>query len=112
MLKASELSECQSKKAVWEAKTSEIRAQMSAVVAPEKKKAADEYFEKYPPEIQAMILKPATPYAWQMVAKSKPYLETTDEESAKLLKGEAKKRYEALKAQLADFKDIDPGPLP
>src|SRR5436190_16669604 len=112
MLKASQLVEFQSRKAVWEAKTSEIRAQMSAVVAPEKKKAADEYFEKYPPEIQAMILKPATPYAWQMVAKSKPYLETTDEEASKLLKGEAKKKYEALKAQLADFTDIDPGPLP
>ena len=59
-----------------------------------------------------MILKPATPYHWQMVAKAKPYLETTDEEASKLLKGEAKKKYEALKAQLAEFKDIDPGPLP
>src|SRR5436305_15296083 len=100
MLKASDLHEFRGKKAVWEAKTSEIRAQMSAVVAPEKKKAADEYFEKYPPEIQAMILKPAAPYHWLMAAKAKPYLETTDEEASKLLKGEAKTKYEAVKAQL------------
>jgi hypothetical protein len=112
MLKGSELDEYRRKKATWETKTADIRAQMSAVVAPEKKKAADDYFEKYPPEIQAMILKPSAPYHWQMVAKSKPYLETTDEEASKLLKGEAKKKYEELNAQLAKFKDIDPGPLP
>ncbi len=115
MLKAAELDEYRQKKAIWEAKTSEIRAQMTQILVPERKKAADDYFEKYPPEIQAMILKPGTqrtPYEWQMAMKAKPYLETTDEEAAKLLKGEAKKKYEALKTKLAAFNDIDPGPLP
>ena len=46
--------------------------------SPRSRSIAEEYFDKYPPEIQAMILKPAaqrTPYEWQMYAKAKPYLE-------------------------------------
>jgi hypothetical protein len=115
MLKGPELTEYRQKKAVWEAKTAEIRAQMAALVSAEKKKATVDYFDKYPPEIQAMINKPAserTPYEGQMAWKAKPYLETSDEDASKLLKGESKKKWDALAAQLAEFKDIDPGPVP
>jgi hypothetical protein len=115
MLKASELNEFRRKKAVWEAKTSEIREKIAAVVAPEKQKVVTDYFDKYPPEIQAMIRKSPEqrqPYESLMAWKAKPYLEIPDEESAKTLKGEAKKRYEELRKELAAFKDLDPGPLP
>ena len=40
---------------IWEQATADIRAQMSAITEPIRKAAAQDYFEKYPPEIQAMI---------------------------------------------------------
>src|SRR4051794_16311398 len=115
MLKASELDEFRRKKAVWEAKTTEIRSKIAVLLAPEKEKIAVDYFDKYPPEIQAMIRKSPeqrSPYEWQMAMKAKPYLEIADEDAAKALKGEPKKQYEELRKELAQFKDLDPGPLP
>ena len=47
-----------------------------------------------------------------MCAKAKPYLEMGDENGVKPLKGEAKEKYEALKAELAKFDIINPGELP
>ena len=67
---------------------------MAALLAPIKKKVVEDYFDKYPPEIQAMILKPAaerTPYEWQMFAKAKPYLDLADEDAIKQLKRRARK---------------------
>jgi len=115
MLNASELAEFRAKKAIWEAKTSEIRAKIAELLAPERQKLKTDYFDKYPPEIQAMILKPPvqrTPYEWQMAAKAKPYLEFSDDEAAKGLRGDARKKYQDLRNELAAFKDLDPGPLP
>ncbi len=54
------------------------------------RRRTQEYFDKYPPEIQAMILKPPAqrnPFEWQMYAKAKPYLEFADEDAAKQLQG-------------------------
>ena len=115
MLTAAELKGYQKKRAQWEQATADIRAQIAALLKPERDRLAQEYFEKYPPEIQAMITKPAadrTPYETMMWAKAKPYLEFTDEEAAKPLKGDAKKKYAELQAELAKFHDLDPGPLP
>jgi hypothetical protein len=115
MLPAGKLAEYRQKRADWEAQTKEIREQIAAVVAPAKQNEAKDYFEKYPAEIQAMILKPAAErnalesYMW---AKSKPYLEITDDTAAGKLKGDAKKRYDELKAELAKFNSINPGELP
>ena len=56
---------------------------MEALLAPVKKNTVQEYFDKYPPEIQTMILKPAaerTPYETMMWAKAKPYLEMSDDD--------------------------------
>ena len=50
---------------------------------PQRQAATQEYFDKYPPEIQAMILKPPAqrnPFEWQMFAKAKPYLEFADDD--------------------------------
>jgi hypothetical protein len=115
MLNAADAAEYRRRKALWEEKTASVREKIAALVAPEKKKQVDEYFDKYPAEIQAMILKPAaqrSPYEWQMAMKAKPYLEISDEDAAKTLRGDAKKQYADLKAELDKFKDLDPGPLP
>jgi hypothetical protein len=115
MLRAPELRAWRERKAVWEEKTSAVRQQIAALLASIKERNREEYFDKYPPEIQAMIRKPAsdrTPYEWQMFAKAKPYLEMPDEDAAKQLKGESKKSYEALRGELAKFSDLDPGELP
>src|SRR5579863_10338739 len=116
MLTGAELAAYRAKRAIWEEKTAGIRAQMAALAEPVRQAAAKEYFDKYPPEIQAMILKPAaerTPYEWQMYAKAKPYLEMGGEEGAKPpLKGEAKQKYDALRVELAQFDSLNPGELP
>ncbi|HTS67231.1 MAG TPA: DUF1549 and DUF1553 domain-containing protein [Candidatus Acidoferrales bacterium] len=115
MLTAGQLAEYRQKRAVWEEKTGAIRQAVTDLLAPIKQSASKDYFDKYPPEIQAMILKPAperTPFEWQMYAKAKPYLEIPDEEAAKQLRGEQKKTYETLKAELAKFDAINPGDLP
>jgi hypothetical protein len=115
MISGAELAKYRERRATWETQTEPVRKEMAALLAPIKEKNSVEYFEKYPAEIQAMITKPAaqrTPYEWQMYAKAKPYLEMPDEDAAKQLKGEAKKKYEALKAELAKFDAINPGELP
>jgi hypothetical protein len=114
MLAGDALADYRQKRAVWEEKTAGIRAKIAALFEPARKAAAKEYFDKYPPEIQAMILKPATdrtPYEWQMYAKAKPYLEMGGENGV-ALRGAAKKEYDALKTELAAFDSINPGELP
>jgi hypothetical protein len=114
-LPAAQVSEYQRKKAIWDEKTAPIRAKIATLLEPQKQTYIKGYFDKYPPEIQAMILKPAaqrSPYEAQMVAKAKPYLEQSDADAAKTLTSEAKKQYDALKAELAQFNDINPGEFP
>ena len=115
MLTGAALAEYRAKKAAWEEKTATIRSQMAELLAPVKKNTSTDYFDKYPPEIQAMILKPAaqrTPYESQMAWKAKPYLDMPDDEAAKQLKGDAKKSYDALKAELAKYADLNSGEPP
>jgi hypothetical protein len=115
MLPPDQLAEYRRKRAIWEEQTADIRARITALLEPARLAASKEYFDKYPPEIQAMILKPAaerSPYEWQMFAKARPYLEMGGEDGAKPLRGEAKQKYDALKAELAKFDDINPGELP
>jgi len=115
MLTPDQLAEYRQRRAAWEEKTAVIRQAMSELLAPAKQNVSKEYFEKYPPEIQAMILKaPAqrNAFEWQMYAKAKPYLETPDDEAARQLRGDQKKTYEALKTELAKFDSINPGELP
>src|SRR5215467_8368081 len=53
MLPADQVAEHRRKRAEWESQTKDIRASISALVAPSKENARKDYFEKYPPEIQA-----------------------------------------------------------
>jgi hypothetical protein len=115
MLSADQLTEYREKRAAWEEQTKDIRAGIAALLESAKRRESMDYFDKYPPEIQAMILKPVTqqnPLERYMWAKSKPYLDIPDDQAGKSLKGDAKTKYDALKAELAKFDSLNPGELP
>jgi len=105
----------QKRLAVWEEKTRDVRSAMNALLEPRRKELVDDLFVKYPPEIQAAILKPdaeRTPIEWQMFYKAKPYMNPDVEEVAKTLKGEPRTQYATLKAELEKFAEWHPGELP
>jgi Protein of unknown function (DUF1553)/Protein of unknown function (DUF1549) len=111
MVPAGQMADYRQRKAAWEEQTADVRAKIAALLDPQKQKIATDYFEKYPPEIQAMIAKPAaqrSPYERQMWAKANPYLQTSDADAAKQLSADKKKEYEALKAELAKFDNLKP----
>jgi hypothetical protein len=115
MISPDEIAQYQAKKAVWEQQTKPIRDEIAVLLAPKKEALRKEYFDKYPAEIQAAIVKPAgerSPMEWQMWHKAKPYLEFDDDTASKSLKGEAKAKYQALLAELNKFSSLDPGELP
>ena len=110
------------KLASWEEMTRDIRDEMAALEAPKRKALEADYFEKYPPEIQAILNKAETernPFERQMAWKARQYLDPKSHEyvgatSAVLgkFKPDEKKRWEALKSQLDEYADLHPGELP
>ncbi len=115
MWSAQQMADYRAKRAIWEDKTKDIRSALAAIVEPYRKKASQEYFDKYPPEIQAMILKPAAdrgPFESLMAWKAKPYLESGGEDFSPPVKGEQKALYDALRKELARFDDIKPKDVP
>ncbi len=108
--------------AAWEEKTRDIREQMERIEAPKRKALELDYFEKYPAEIQAAFNKPEAErnaFERQMAWKAKQYMDPKSHEyvgnlEAVLgkLKGEEKKRWEALKGELDKFAHLHPGNLP
>src|SRR5437870_5532059 len=100
------------KRAVWEEKTKDIRAEMDKIVAPQLAKLYQEIFDKFPPEIQDCITTAAdqrTPIQWQMYYKAKTQLDHSPEDAAKKLRGADAKRWAELKTELAKFNDIKIG---
>src|SRR6478672_9516709 len=59
MLPPDKIADYRSRRVIWEEKTKDVRAEIAAVLEAPKKKIVKELFDKYPPEIQAVILKPA-----------------------------------------------------
>ena len=122
LLSPAELSEYRARLTTWEAATHDVRAEIAKIEKPHTDFVVKEHFDKYPPEIQAMVLKPATertPYERMMVAKANQYIDPSGfrfvgapERIAGRIKGKEKERYDALKKQLADFKHLHPGDLP
>ena len=113
MVPGDQVAEFNRRKDAWKKDTAGMRVAIAAVLAPIKQRNIKDYFDKYPPEIQSMIVKPATersPYETQMWAKAKPYLEMSDAEASRQLRGYEKTQYEQLKTQLDAFPD--PGELP
>jgi mono/diheme cytochrome c family protein len=122
LLSPDEESQYRAKLATWEAATHDLRAEIAKIEKPHTDFVVKEHFDKYPPEIQAMVIKPAagrTPYERMMVAKANQYIDPAGfrfvgapERIAGRIKGKDKERYDALKNQLADFQHLHPGDLP
>jgi hypothetical protein len=101
--------------AAWDAQTKDIRAEMHKLVEPRLADLYKENFDKFPTEIQTAITTAAaerTPIQWQMYYKARPQIEHSESEAAHELKGENKKRWTELKADLARFDGIKPAPEP
>jgi hypothetical protein len=110
------------RQADWEEKTRDLREELERIAAPHRLELEKDYFEKYPAEIQTIINKPESernPFERQMAWKAKQYLDphsreyVGDDEAVRgKLKGEAKKRWLELTAQLEKFDSVRPAPLP
>nr|MDQ2899111.1 DUF1549 and DUF1553 domain-containing protein [Acidobacteriota bacterium] len=103
------------KYAAWQDKTKDIRAGMKQLAEPMLAALYKENFDKFPPEIQDSITTESgkrTPIQWQMYQKAKPQLDHGMDEAGKKLKGEARKHWADLTAELAKFDDIKPAELP
>ncbi|HEV8293105.1 MAG TPA: PSD1 and planctomycete cytochrome C domain-containing protein, partial [Tepidisphaeraceae bacterium] len=122
VLPPQKLKEYQAKLAVWEEKTKSIREEMDKLEEPKRKALLKDYFDKYPREVQvALTKKPQerTPLEWHFYHKAMLYMDPASHQfladadnAAKALKGDAKKRYDELKVELDQFKDLYPGELP
>jgi len=122
LMPSGEIRRYREKLALWEAKTRVIRDEMNAIEEPKRAAIIKEYVDKYPEEIQAALTKPESdrsPFEALMVAKAKLYL---DPESPQYLaptkavlaklKGDPKKRWVELNADLGKFVELHPGKLP
>jgi hypothetical protein len=107
------------RRAEWEAMTNDIREKINILEAPAKKALYDDGFEKFPEEVQLAINTEAfrrNTMQWLMYHKAQWQLNYGVDEDGKgiagRIKGEAKKQWEALRAELAKFDAIKPSPLP
>ncbi|MDQ6707393.1 MAG: DUF1549 and DUF1553 domain-containing protein, partial [Acidobacteriota bacterium] len=115
LIPAPQKTEYEAKQAVWDAKTKDIRTEMKKVAEPMLQAMYKENFDKFPPEIQDSITTTPdkrTPIQWQMYHKAKPQLDHSMDEAGKKLKGDAKKQWTDLSAELAKFNDIKPAEPP
>src|SRR5260370_6639577 len=106
------MQEHRAKKDIGEQQTKQARDQIPALLDPLKQATLKDFVEKSPPEIQAVIAKPAAernPFEWQMFYKLKPYLSVDDDTAANSLKGAAKTKYQTLATELKKSSSLDPG---
>ncbi len=96
---------------VWKQKTASLRAQIDGIVEPVKKKDAEAAIKKFPPDVQAMLRKPAaerTP--WEEQIAEIAYRQVTYEWDHLLnkMRGSSKDKLVGLQRQLAAFDSIKP----
>lgn len=104
-------------KAAWEQATADIRGQLAELAAPFRQRAADSAINKFPPDIRPLLRKDAadrTPLEQQFADLVRRQVE---DEYDKLnveskLKDDAKRRWQALQAELKTFDATKPVPLP
>jgi Protein of unknown function (DUF1553)/Protein of unknown function (DUF1549) len=105
-------------KAIWEEKTKDIRAEMNQLLEPLRKSKIESGIKTFEPEVkEAILLEPAqrTPMQAVMYKTAEPRIvfdEEPDARTLRQLKGDAGKRYQELKKQLAAFDSLRPAPLP
>ncbi len=88
----------------WEARTAEVRRQMSELEEPARKKFTAQRKTRFPQEYQAMFDTPPaerTPRQQQIAYLVGQQVEVGSEEVGKSMKGETKEKWQALKKQMA-----------
>jgi len=110
LLNGEQAARYQEQYAAWDAKTREIRAEMSNIIEGVRLSVTKEAIGMFPQEAQEAVYTPPekrTSMQWQMYYRSASRL---PKEAAfeKALKGEVKERYTALKKELAQFDSIKP----
>lgn len=113
VLTGRDLDEYNKRQAEWESKTKDIRAEMHAMVAPIAKADADEYMIRFSEGTREAIQTPAekrTPMQQLLAFQGSPQVTKPDTEVGKKLKGDARKRFDELAAQLKSFESLKPNP--
>jgi uncharacterized protein DUF1553/uncharacterized protein DUF1549 len=110
--------EYEQKKAVYDEKTKDIRAEMDKILEPLRASRVDGGIKTFEEEVKAAVLMdPAkrTPMDWVWYKTVEPRIAMDEEPNARALrglKGDDAKRYAELKKQLAEFDSLKPAPLP
>ena len=108
--------------AEWEEKTRDVRGRIAALEAPKRREIEQDLIQKYPEAIQSAIAKPSgerTPVEWQMFYKAKAYLDPSSHSYVApsktvggQLKGDSRKQWDGLQAELKTLDPLYPGELP
>jgi hypothetical protein len=112
-LAGDKLAAYQQQKAEWEAKTSDIRKEMHALVEPLGKADRDEYMHRFSDETRLAIETPVekrTPLQDLLAIKALPQVTHSDTDLAKKLKGAEKARFAELAAELKKYDALKPNP--
>ncbi|CAA9427417.1 MAG: hypothetical protein AVDCRST_MAG64-3264, partial [uncultured Phycisphaerae bacterium] len=99
--------------ATWEAKTKTIRDEIAKIEAPAKRNAEARMVGRFPPEVQAMLAKPAaerSPYERQIAYLVGRQVEDEQSKTDDKIKGAEKDRLVALRKELSKFDDAKPKP--
>jgi Protein of unknown function (DUF1553)/Protein of unknown function (DUF1549)/Planctomycete cytochrome C len=111
LLKGDKLEAYNQELAAWDAKTRDIRRQMHAIVEPIGKAKSDYYSIRFSTGTKEALNTPAkdrTPLQSLLAIYATPQITYKDDDLAKELKGDEKKRYSELAAQLKSFDSIKP----
>jgi mono/diheme cytochrome c family protein len=95
----------------WEEKTADLRQKIADLERPYRDKAAEEAIEKFPPETQAIVRKPAgerTPLEEQLAALAWRQVEYEWDHLLNRMKSTDKDQWVALNKQLAAFDNLKP----
>jgi mono/diheme cytochrome c family protein len=113
LLTPDERREYEAKLAAWEEMTAEVRAQIDEIEKPFRESIKKTILTKFEPDLKEMIFKPAEerlPLEHQLAELA--YRQVGDEGGAvdAKIKGDVRKRWEELKAKLAEFDQHKPVP--
>ena len=127
MVTAAEFKEYERKLAIWEAKTAEIWEEMYELLEPLRKFTPKQLLHRYPDFVIEAIETPeaerdpsqrwmasllGTKVCGTCPIEPKPYLDPGFRGRARRVKGDAKRRYEELEAELAKFAHLKPADVP
>lgn len=113
---AGEVAEYQAKMARYREAAKPVLDKIEAFLQKTRTAYRKEYTERFPEEVQVVILKPAaerTPMDWQIYHKAITQVEVPETDLvAKKLDAKGKARYRELLAELEQFRALKPEPLP